>query len=43
MAQIAKKTKRYPCDLTDEEWDQIAPLMPGLGVVAVRARLLSGR
>ncbi|MET2833110.1 transposase, partial [Mesorhizobium shangrilense] len=28
MAQIAKKTKRYPSDLTDEEWDQFAPLMP---------------
>jgi hypothetical protein len=24
MAQIAKKTKRYPSDLTDEEWEQIA-------------------
>jgi transposase len=31
MAQIAKKTKRYPSDLTDEEWDQIAPLMPKPG------------
>jgi hypothetical protein len=28
MAQIAKKTKRYPSDLTDEEWERIAPLMP---------------
>ena len=28
MAQIAKKTKRYPSDLTDEEWEQIAPLLP---------------
>lgn len=28
MAQIAKKTKRYPFDLTDKEWEQIAPLMP---------------
>ncbi|TJW03683.1 MAG: IS5/IS1182 family transposase, partial [Mesorhizobium sp.] len=27
MAQIAKKTKRYPSDLTDEEWEQFAPLM----------------
>lgn len=25
MARIAKKTKRYPSDLTDEEWEQIAP------------------
>src|SRR5450631_2555791 len=31
MAQIAKKTKRYPSDLTDEEWEQIAPLMPEPG------------
>src|ERR1700761_7057794 len=31
MAQIAKKTKRYPSDLTDEEWDRIAPLMPKPG------------
>ncbi|WEJ98468.1 MAG: transposase [Candidatus Sphingomonas phytovorans] len=28
MAQIAKKTKRYPNDLTDEEWDRMSPLMP---------------
>jgi transposase len=28
MAKIAKKTKRYRSDLTDEEWEQIAPLMP---------------
>ena len=31
MAKIAKKTKRYPSDLTDEEWDEIAPLMPKPG------------
>ncbi|ESX63773.1 hypothetical protein X759_33590 [Mesorhizobium sp. LSHC420B00] len=31
MAQIAKKTKRYPSDLTDEEWEQFAPLMPKPG------------
>jgi len=31
MAEIAKKTKRYPSDLTDEEWDRIAPLMPKPG------------
>ncbi len=31
MVKIAKKTKRYPSDLTDEEWDQIAPLMPKPG------------
>jgi transposase len=28
MARIAKKTKRYPSDLTDEEWLRIALLMP---------------
>jgi transposase len=31
MAQIARKTKRYPSDLTDEEWERIAPLMPRPG------------
>ena len=28
MAEIARKTKRYPSDLTDEEWSWIEPLMP---------------
>ena len=28
MAEIARKTKRYPTDLTDEEWDRIQPLLP---------------
>ena len=28
MADIAEKTKRYPSDLTDEEWSRIAPLLP---------------
>ena len=28
MAEIAKKTKRYPTDLTDEEWERIRPLLP---------------
>jgi hypothetical protein len=28
IAKSAKKTKRYPSDLTDEEWEVIAPLMP---------------
>jgi len=31
MAKIAKKTKRYLSDLTDEEWDRLAPLMPKPG------------
>ena len=26
--RIEKKTKRYPSDLTDEEWERIAPLLP---------------
>jgi transposase len=28
MAVIAKKTKRYPSDLTEEEWSRIEPLLP---------------
>ena len=28
MVEIARKTKRYPTDLTDEEWVRIEPLMP---------------
>jgi transposase len=31
MAEIARKTKRYPSDLTDEEWARIEPLMPKPG------------
>ncbi len=31
MAAIARKTKRYPSDMTDEEWERIAPLMPHPG------------
>ncbi len=27
MAEIEQKTKRYPTDVTDEEWAQIAPLL----------------
>lgn len=29
MAAIERKAKRYPSDLTDEEWSRIAPLLPG--------------
>lgn len=29
MAGIERKTKRYPSDMTDEEWALIAPLLPG--------------
>ena len=28
MAKIEKKTKRYPSDLTDDEWSAVEPLMP---------------
>lgn len=28
MAEIERKTKRYPTDLTDEEWSRIEPLLP---------------
>lgn len=28
MAVIERKTKRYPTDLTYEEWARIAPLLP---------------
>ena len=28
MAAIARKTKRYPTDLTDEDWTRIAPRLP---------------
>ena len=31
VARIERKTKRYPCDLSDEEWERIAPLMPKPG------------
>ena len=31
VAKIARKTTRYPCDLTDEEWERIAALMPKPG------------
>lgn len=27
MAKIARKTKPHPSDPTDEEWDQMVPLM----------------
>ena len=28
MAEIERKTKRYPTDLTDEEWATVEPVMP---------------
>jgi transposase len=29
MAEIERKTKRYPTDFTDEEWARIEPFLPG--------------
>ena len=28
MAEIERQTKRYPTDLTDEEWAKVEPVMP---------------
>lgn len=28
MAEIEKKAKRYPTDLTDEEWERVLPFLP---------------
>ena len=28
MADLERKTKRYPTDLTDEEWSRMVPFMP---------------
>ena len=28
IAAIARKTKRYPTDLTDKEWERSKPLLP---------------
>ena len=38
MAAIEKKTKRYPSDLTDEEWDALEPLLPRLADAGVNVR-----
>jgi hypothetical protein len=27
MAELGRKTKRYPSDLTDEEWARVEPLL----------------
>ena len=34
MAEIEKNTKRYPTNLTDEEWAQIEPFLPGAAKAA---------
>lgn len=36
MAKIEKKTKRYPSDLTDEEWSAVEPLMPAANATGRR-------
>jgi putative transposase len=39
MAAIEKKTKRYPSDLTDEEWSAVAPLLPGPAATGRKRRI----
>jgi putative transposase len=36
MAKIEKKTKRYPSDLTEEEWSAMEPLMPAASATGRR-------
>ena len=36
MAEIERKTKRYPTDLTDEEWERIEPFLPGASKIGRR-------
>jgi hypothetical protein len=43
MAKIEKKTKHYPSDLTDEEWERIRPLLPNLQRKARNRTLASAR
>jgi len=38
MAEIERKTKGYPTDLTDEEWSRIEPLLPRPGKTGRRRR-----
>jgi len=42
MAEIERKTKGYPTDLTDEEWSRIEPLLPRPGKAMLRRRFLQG-
>ena len=39
MAKIERKAKRYPTDLTDEEWSKIAPLLPDAARIGRRRRV----
>ena len=43
LAEIEKKTKRYPTDLTDEEWARIEPFLPGAAKSGWPARTTLGR
>jgi hypothetical protein len=43
MAEIEKKTKRYPTDLTDEEWARIEPFLPGAANSGRPVRTTLGR
>ena len=38
-AKIERKTRRYPSDLTDEEWSAIAPLLPGAARTGRKRRI----
>lgn len=38
MAKIEKKTKRYPSDLTDEEWSAVEPFLPKASPTGSRRR-----
>jgi len=38
MAEIEKKTKRYPSDLTDEEWSSVEPFLPKASPTGSRRR-----
>jgi hypothetical protein len=43
MAEIARKTKRYPTDLTDEEWQRIQPLLPQVPGAGASPRRTCGK
>jgi hypothetical protein len=39
MAKIAKRTKRYPSDLTDEEWSAVERFLPKTAAVGSPRRI----
>jgi hypothetical protein len=43
MAEIEKKTKRYPSALTDEEWERIKPLLPKLAKKGPSRKLICAK